>query len=158
MKKRKFGDIYSVDLGSTGRGYFQHVADDRTQLSSNVVRVFERAADDHFSIDAIAKLPTAFHAHVAIPVGIKLRIWKVVAHLDLPSPIDDLRFRICNEYGRQAPKHSRDWSVWCIGKPLKRVGPLDEITRTYEIGVIVNPLSVRFRMISGRYDFFYPEG
>ena len=77
MTKRAIGDLYEVDLGNAKQGYFQHVADDPTQLGSNVIRVFEGFADaPDADLNKLSAKLIAFHVDVAIRVGVKLQVWE----------------------------------------------------------------------------------
>jgi hypothetical protein len=161
MTQRRLGDVYKVDLGKGSVGLFQHVADDPTQLGSNVIRVFSHTLNTHnlaLDFQELVSSAAAFHAHVAIPVGLKLKIWERIGNSRIVGDSQRICFRICNDYGRPGLQSSQDWSVWRIGMPMNRIGPLNEHSRLCEIGLVVNPLSIVSRIRTGKYDFAYPSG
>jgi len=153
MAKRSIGDIYEVKLNEVRVGFFQHVAYDDTQMKSSVIRVFALR-----TVDSLTDLPhtnVAFHVHVALNVGERMNVWRKVGHASVIPPVNPC-FRMCDDYGDPSVETSRNWSVWEVNRPRKWVGALDAQTRGYEIGLIVNPLSVVHRMRSGSYDFAIP--
>jgi len=156
--KRKIGDLYRVVMDDGYVAHFQHVVDDSTQLGSNVICVFKHRypKDASLSSTDIANDRPEFHAHVAIPVGIKHNCWTKIGFAPVQQkPV--VLFRICNDYGPPPPTTSKDWSVWRANEPLRRVGKLTGDLRDAEIGLIVNPFSLVFRIRNGHYDFAYPE-
>jgi hypothetical protein len=67
------GDIFFVELGDGKKKYFQYIANDLTQLDSDVIRVFEKVYTISDSVDSTELLfgKIDFHAHTMINVGVK---------------------------------------------------------------------------------------
>jgi len=69
--RTKIGDVFSVPLDNINKKYFQYIANDLTQLNSDVIRAFVK----RYPIDAVPDLldvvrdDVDFHAHVRHKVG-----------------------------------------------------------------------------------------
>ncbi|WP_340648717.1 hypothetical protein [Pseudoxanthomonas winnipegensis] len=152
------GDVFEVDLAESLVGFFQYVARDSSQLNSHVVRVFRERfkRDENPDAGKIVRGEVEFYAHVFVSVGVKQGYWKKVAREDIVGDVDVL-FRNSSDYGKSKEKTSDSWFVWKIDGPYKRIGPLSAPYRSAEIGVVVPPDSLVYRMAHGVYDFFYPE-
>ena len=75
MSRTRLGDVFEVRLNSREKKYFQYVANDYTQLNSNVIRAFSskyplRATPD---LHVVLSGDVEFHAHVVILWGLKIR-------------------------------------------------------------------------------------
>lgn len=152
------GDVFEVRLDTLVVGFFQYVARDSSQLNSHVVRAFERQykETDVPSVSQIVREKVDFYAHVFLSVGVKQKIWRKVASGNIIGEVDVL-FRDSNDYGKSKRKTSNDWYVWRIDGPYQQIGALRDDCRNAEIGVVVPPDSLVYRMRNGSYDFFYPD-
>lgn len=151
------GDVFTVPLGMSVVGFFQYVACDSSQLNSHVVRVFKRRCreDEVPGVSQIVRGEIDFHAHVFLGVGVKHKFWRKLTGANVVGEVDVL-FRDSNDYGKSKRKTSDDWYVWRIDGPYQQVGALCGANRTAEVGVVVPPDSLVYRMKNGSYDFFYP--
>jgi hypothetical protein len=156
-KKLVVGDVFEVRLDALTKRFFQYVADDSTQLNSHVVRVFRKAYDVNTSpeLRIVIAGEVDFHAHVLLGIGIKQQLWQRVGHAPPPSDLDVL-FRDTNDYGNPSISVSTNWHVWKVNGPFERVGALRPKYDRAEVGVVVPPDSLLYRMRNGRYDFVYP--
>lgn len=159
----KLGDIFSVNL-TNGKKYFQYVADDLTQLNSNVIRAFKRVypLNQYPELSEITQDQCDFHAHCIIKFGLKLGLWEKVGNYDREVRIEDIWFRNTNDYGTKAGntpvKLSTNWYVWKINdKNFTKVGRLEGNYRNAEIGIVVIPQDIVDRMQDGHYHFAYPS-
>lgn len=156
------GGVYEAVLDAGHAAYFQHIANDPEQLGSDVIRVFTaRLPPGTATVDALAMSSVDFHVHASIRLGKKLQLWRKIGKADVAAHAGDLWFRTCNEFpapGGPRLEHSRDWSVWRVGERRRKAGALNARTRQYEIGFVVNPVSIVHRMRTGQYDFVYPTG
>jgi len=152
------GDVFAVSLGTGKIGFFQYIARDLSQLNSHVVRVFKERRLEDEPVDAreIALGAIDFHAHAFISVGIKQKFWQKVSRAEVVSGIDVV-FRNSRDYGRSKALVSNDWFIWRIDQPYVKVGALRSVYRDAEIGVVVPPDSLVYRMKNEVYDFVYPE-
>lgn len=152
----KLGDIFAVPLDSVKK-YFQYVADDRSQLNSEVIRAFKQT----YPIDATPELTDVvagevdFHAHVVIKWGIKKELWEKVGNVPFTGKLPAL-FRDTNDYGDRRVLTSTNWYVWRVNEEFQRVGRLEGEHRKAEIGIVVTPQDVVDRMRTGAYRFSYP--
>lgn len=152
------GDVFEVHLAPSVVGFFQYVARDSSQLNSHVVRVFggEFREDEVPDVSQIVRSDVDFYAHVFLSVGAKQKFWRKVARADVVGEVDVL-FRNSSDYGKSKHKTSNNWFVWRIDSPYRHVGALSGPYRNAEVGVVVPPDSLVYRMKNGSYDFFYPE-
>jgi hypothetical protein len=153
----KRGDVFEVPVIDGEVSYFQYVADDSTQLNSEVIRVFRKRYESHNPPD-LADLITSevqFHAHTMLKVGLKFGFWKKHGNAAAPEEPDVL-FRISEDFGNPAVKVSSRWHVWQTNRPLKYVGALTPEFQNSEIGVVKPPEEIVERMRTGEYSYFHP--
>lgn len=157
-RKLTAGDLFEVRLSDTDARYFQYVSDDSTQLGSQVVRVFRESRDVREPPDfrRIAAGIIDFHAHVFLRIGLKQGFWRKVGHAQASDDVDVL-FRDSTDYGKPEIKTSRSWYVWRINGEFEDVGELSPRYQRAEIGIVVPPDSLVFRIRYGKYDFVYPD-
>jgi len=153
----KIGDVFEVKTDSSAVRFFQYVADDVTQLSSYVVRVFKEAygREEPLDIPRIVAGEAHFHAHVFLRNGIKQQAWRKVGHAPPPDDLDVL-FRDSGDYGNPEVTVSTNWYVWKINGPTEDVGKLLPQYQSAEIGVVITAGDLVYRMQHGEYDFIYP--
>ena len=80
MAKRivlKVGNVFCVEIERTCKYFFQYITDDKSQLNTNVIRVFKtRYPLDYVpNVDDIVNDEVMFYAHVILKFGINERIW-----------------------------------------------------------------------------------
>lgn len=158
----KIGDVFSAQIDSRTKKYFQYIANDLTQLNSDVIRVFKKAysINDNPEISTIINDEIDFYAHCVTKWGIKLGFWNKVGNTNLVGNLDII-FRNTNDYGvklgEEPVRISENWYVWNINdNQFTRVGKLKGENRKAEIGVVIAPDSIIYRMLHGEYDFVYP--
>lgn len=157
----KIGDIFSVKLDEEHKRYFQYIANDLTQLNSDVIRAFKKEypLDASPDLSEIVKDDVVFYAHCVTNLGVKMGIWKKVGKAPIPDELNVL-FRGSRDSGQKLGeepiKISEKWYVWKINEEFKYVGKLEGDDQKAEIGLIVNPYDIVYRMKIGEYDFFYP--
>jgi hypothetical protein len=158
----RVGDVFAVVLNETSQKYFQYIANDRTQLNSDVIRVFEEAypiADD-IDLSQMVKGKVEFYAHVMIKWGIKMDLWDKVGNVKEVGPLD-FYFRMTDDYGRKAGEEpvriSHNWYIWKPNDPeFTFVGTLKGEHRNAHWGVVVNPVSIVGRIRTGQYNMAMP--
>ena len=155
----KVGDIFSVTIDAHTKKYFQYVADDATQLSSNVIRVFKKqyAVTDEVDPEAVVKGEIDFYAHCIVKLGVKLGYWNKEGSVN-DIGVTEVFFRNTDDYGQKLGeepiKVSHNWYVWKINdKDFTRVGKLEGAYRQAEIGLVINPADIVNRMRTGQYAF-----
>lgn len=153
----KIGDIFAVSIDEKTTKYFQYVANDLSQLNSDVIRVFRQAyvAGATPDFGALVDSEVVFYAHCIVNWGVKLGFWEKVGSFPKVGVVDVL-FRDSNDYGSPEIKISYDWWVWKINEERQHVGRLEGENRRAEIGVVINPKSIVHRIKTGKYDLIYP--
>jgi hypothetical protein len=155
--RTKIGDVFSVPLDVSTKKYFQYVANDLTQLNSDVIRAFSKAhpIDSKFNLPEIVADEVDFHAHVVIKWGIKMRLWEKVGNVPFVSNVDVL-FRGTEDHGNKFIRISNNWYVWRINEEFQDVGRLTGAYRKAEIGMVMAPTGIVHRLRTGEYPITYP--
>lgn len=157
----KIGDVFCVKLDDRNKQFFQYVANDLSQLNSDVIRAFIKIypIDKNPDLSEVIKDEIAFYAHCVTSLGIKLGVWEKAGKAAIEGKLDVL-FRDTNDCGHklgdEPVKVSDKWYVWKINEKFERVGKLEGENIKAEIGVIVNPFDIVHRMRTGEYGFVYP--
>lgn len=154
--RTRIGDVFSVPMDSSSKKYFQYIANDLTQLNSDVIRAFKKTYSLNATVDLleVVKDDVDFYAHVVVKWGTEMNLWEKVGNLAY-SETPDVLFRDTKDYGRQV-KTSYDWRVWRINEKFRAVGKLVGDYQKAEIGIVVAPPDIVQRMRTGEYDFVYP--
>src|SRR5216684_2622663 len=152
----KIGDIFEVPLDDETKKYIQYIANDQTQLNSSVIRAFKtkyfmdaQPAVDDIKVDAVD-----FYAHTVLKPGIIRKMRKKVGK---SSDIGSLAilFRGTNDILDPKVKVSKNWHVWEIDGPSRRVGELVGDYQNAEIGAVMPADQIVHRMRTGKYTFAY---
>jgi hypothetical protein len=154
----RLGDVFSVIIDGNSKKYFHHVANDLTQLNSDVIRAFKTTypLDANPELKEIVKGEIGFYAHCVIKWGIKFGFWQKVGNCSDVGKVDVL-FRSSSDDGNPQIKVSHNWWVWKINEEQKRVGRLEGENQNAEIGSVIPPDSIVHRLRTGQYDFVYPS-
>ena len=162
--KTKIGDIFSITLDSGKKKYFQYIANDLTQLNSDVIRVFrkEYPKDKIPDFSELLAGYVDFHAHTMINIGVKQHYYKQEGSSVIYAATQDILFRDTNDYGNKVGeepiKFSENWFVWKINdKSFTKVAKLEGENRKAEIGIVIPPFAVVERIKTGKYNFVYPD-
>ena len=160
MKRKytKIGDILSVRLDDSSKKYMQYIISDLTQLNSDVIRAFKKVypISENPDLTDIIKGEVDFYAHCVTKSGIKLGLWELIGNIAEVGDTENILFRDSSDYGNPEIKVSRNWWVWTINSEQKKVGILEGENRKAEIGIVIRPISIVYRMQMGKYDFKYP--
>ncbi len=156
VRTRK-GNVFSVRVGPTDTKYFQYIANDLTQLNSDVIRAFKKVYPDESKpeLDEIVSGEVEFYAHVVVPLGIKMKLWEKVGSVPFNGKVE-VYFRGSQDYGKGI-KFSEKWFVWQINGERQLVEKPTGELRAAEIGIVVSPKNLVDRMRTGQYHFVYPQ-
>ena len=167
MAKRvvtKIGDIFSVELDNGKKKYFQYIANDLTQLNSDVIRSYKKeySKEEQSDYREVLSGEIDFHAHTMINVGVKQGLF-IQEGKDIVYPdIKNILFRGTLDYGQKINgepiKISMNWRVWHINdKDFTQVGELQGENRKAEIGIVMPPFAIVERIKTGKFNFVYPD-
>ena len=160
----KIGDVFSVKVSDTGKKYFQLIAYDKNQLTSDVIRAFKTI----YPIDSVPKLAeivrdeVEFYTHCVTKWGINRNCWDKVGSAKDVGAIDHILFRDTSVNDLRSSNTPwkpivDGWFVWRINDTkFTQVGKLVGENRNAEIGIVVNPYDVVERMKTGKFSFKYP--
>lgn len=158
----KVGDIFCAKINDGNKKYFQYVANDSTQLNSDVIRVYKKSYQigSNSTLLDIMNDEIDFYAHCIINLGVKQGNWEKVGRVSEVGVINVI-FRGTKDFGRKLGQEpvlvSTNWYVWRINdKQFTPVGKLVDENKNAEIGVVVNPEEIIHRMQTGKYSFSYP--
>lgn len=155
--RRTIGDIYAIRLPDDRVGFLQHIANDESQLGSNVVRVFGiiQAKEAIVDLEAIAKSEVKFYAHVLLKAGETLGVWEKIGRVKNVSASIPLWCQ-CNEVDWSVPV-SNNWVVWRTNGPrLPAVLDSRDFLEA-ELGDAFSPNNIRTRLTDGKYAGVYPR-
>ena len=156
----KIGDVFSVKIDDSSKKYFQYIISDLTQLNSDVIRAFKKVhpINSNPDLSEIVNGEVEFYAHCVTKLGLKMGYWEKAGNIIDIGKINHILFRDSGDYGNPQIKISQDWWVWKINEEQKRVGKLTGENQKAEIGLVINPESIVYRMRTGEYDFkAYPS-
>jgi len=157
MEDVVIGDLFFVNIDKSNKKYFQYIANDLTQLNSDVIRAFSKI----YPIDAnpdlleIVNADVEFYAHCVTKWGLKLGLWKKEGNIQNVGEIDHILFRSSGDEPKI--KTSNNWWIWKINEPQKQIGRLTGENKLAEIGSVIPPDSIVHRIRTGEYDFVYPD-
>ncbi|NML22437.1 hypothetical protein HHL16_16250 [Pseudoflavitalea sp. G-6-1-2] len=151
----KIGDVFSAKVNSNKKKYFQYIISDITQLNSDVIRVFKNSypIDSNPDLNDVISGEVEFYAHCITKLGVKMGYWNLIGNIPDVGRTDHILFRDSGDYGNPTIKVSQDWWVWKINEDQKRVGELLGENQKAEVGLVINPESIVYRMRTGEYDF-----
>lgn len=132
---------------------------DLTQLNSDVIRVFKKvySSDGNIDLNDLITEDVEFYAHCVIKLGLKMGFWNKIGNIGNTGSVDHIFFRDTPDYGDPQVKVSQNWWVWKINQEQKKIGKLYGMYENSEIGIVMNPKNIVHRIITGKYDGFYPE-
>ena len=158
----KIGDVFEVKLDDNSKKHFQYIANDLTQLNSDVIRAFKKRyfLNENPSFNEIVTDEVDFYAHCITKLGIKLNLWKKIGNISDIGELKEIIFRSSRDVGvkvgEEPVKISYNWYIWKINEPFNKVGRLEGANQKAEIGTVVNPYDIIDRMKAGKYNFVYP--
>lgn len=165
MKKRvrtKIGDVFCVALDIDTKKYFQYVANDDSQLGSEVVRVFKKVYDnsDTPDLEDIIKDGIDFYAHIVIRLGMEMGLWDKAGHaIDVGG--SRILFRDTNDYGtkkgEEQLRRSERWYVWEVNGDRQYVGSLKGEHKNAFVGLVLSPQGFLALLKGQKYPPLYPE-
>jgi hypothetical protein len=154
---RRVGDIYRITVNRSEYAYAQHLTNDSTQLSSNVVFVFGKKlrANEEFRLEQASR-SEGFFAHVFLKAGETLKIWQRVAWSPpfISEPIPVLWSK-CADKDRQL-ESTENWLVWRTNEERRAPSNREELTNS-ELGMVMNPTQILERIEHASYSIKYPR-
>jgi hypothetical protein len=163
-KVTKIGDVFSIKIDETYKKYIQYIANDLTQLNSDVVRAFTKKYSIHEnpSLDEIINDNVDFYAHCVLKFGVKLNLWENVGSNQNIGSFENILFRDTLDYGHKVGenpiRNSNNWHIWKINdEKFTNVKKITEQIRKADIGLIFNPLGIVELLRNNKYPVNYPE-
>lgn len=160
----KIGDVFSVAIDNNKKKYFQYIANDLTQLNSDVIRAFKKIypIDVNPDLSEIVNDEVDFYAHCVVSLGVKMKLWNKIGNTTEIGNITQILFRGTSDYGvwidNEPIKISTKWYVWKINdKDFTRVGKLEGDNRNAYVGIVINPLGIIELLKGNKYPINYPD-
>ena len=140
------GSVVCVEVDNQYKCFFQYVARDRSQLNSEVIRIFKRHYPMDYvpDMDEIVNDDVAFYTHTFIRVGYWEKAWYKVGRHKSIGATDAIRFKL----------HGKGWYIWSINGPYIHV-ELTEEQKKYEYGYVFPYTEVIYKIKHGEYEFEY---
>lgn len=154
----EIGDVFSVRVNDDCRRYFQYIANDLTQLNSDVIRCFKKkySINSNFNFNEIVSDDVDFYVHCVTKLGMKMGFWQLVGNSDNLGDTKNILFNTTVDCGNPKITTSENWWVWRINEDQRYVGKLSGENTKSEMGMIVNPENLVHRIKFGNYMFEYP--
>jgi hypothetical protein len=159
----KIGDVFSVNLGNGTKRYIQYVANDITQLNSDVIRGFSGEFDLTAQplVSEVVNLTELFFAHTMVSLGVKMGLWVKEGKSEYLGNYLNALFRHTEQYGRAANEpiisFSDKWYVWRVGEEFKQVGKLDGANKNAYPGLVISPPGIVELLKGNKYPPLYPD-
>jgi hypothetical protein len=160
----RIGDVFSVKLNSNSKKYFQYIANDLTQLNSDVIRGFKKEylIDENPELSEILEDEVDFYAHCVTKLGIKMDLWEKVGNMSEIGNVTNILFKGASDYARKAGeepiKISERWYVWKINdRDFKEIGKLQGEYKKAYVGLVINPNGIIELLKGNKYPTNYPN-
>lgn len=160
----KIGDVFSITIDEKYKKYMQYIANDLTQLNSDVIRAFkaEYSIEEEPNLETVINDNVDFYAHCVLKLGVKMGLWKKVGSNKNIGNISSIIFRDSTDYGHKIGeepiKVSSNWRVWKIGDhDFKKVVKISGENRNSCIGLVFNPLGIIELFKGNKYPKNYPD-
>lgn len=160
----KLGDVFSAEINETHKKYIQYIANDLTQLNSDVIRVFKKKylVNENPNLENIVKGEVEFHAHCVVKFGVKMNLWVKVGNSKNIGSLENIIFRGTKDYGHKLGNEpirvTNDWYIWKINDAkFTNVQFVTEQVRDANIGLVFNPLGILELIKNHKYPQNYPE-
>lgn len=160
----KKGDVFSVKIDDKYKKYFQYIANDLTQLNSDVIRAFKQSypLDSTPEISQVVAGEIDFYAHCVVKFGVKMYLWEKSGSSKDMGQVENILFRCTNDYGHKLGDEpiriSHKWYIWNIGdEQFTRVGKLQGENRKAFIGLVYNPFGIMELLKGNKNPINYPD-
>lgn len=153
MAKLKQGDIFEIN--SNGKKYyFQYIINDKNCLNGNVIKCFNYCSVEKTPIDInmLKDLKTFFFMQTYISWGIKLKLWKSIGNIPLPSDFIMPFFKHTGDVYSEVKK-SNKWYIWQPNGAKQFVGELKNEYKSFPYAGVMGPIAL-VKIIEAGHDYF----
>lgn len=160
LRNANLGDVFEVKLKNNSKAYFQYIGLDKSQLNSEVIRVFEPHFDCKKEVEIcdIVQFKVDFYVHVIIKNGEKRRFWKKIGNMPLEIDFSAPYFRESPDFGNPDVKISSCWHIWKMNNEYDIVVRLNDEQKKYNYGGVFPPFLVVEQIENnGKYPYSYPS-
>lgn len=160
IKTPKIGDIFELALQNDQKSYVQYIGNDKTQLNSDVIRVFKSrySREEKVSLKAIVQDQVELYLHVTgVEFGVDDHTWTWFGHVEDLGSLHGIFFKGSYDYGNPEIKKSERWYAWELNGPMVPFNEMKIESTTVNMGVVMRPKDVRAFMETGKLPFFYPS-
>ena len=141
----KPGDIYEVRFEDGKKRYLQYVAKDRTDLNSDVLRIFKSLypVSETPSLESIVSDEVDFYTHSSAKLGLQLGCWKKIGNSQETGTLK-IRFKQCIDLDSDKNDvfTSDNWVIWTINEDRVFIGKLPQDYYHFDKGGVKSPATV----------------
>lgn len=161
------GNVFCVELHDLSipnaifkkphKRFFQYVANDMTELNSDVIRVFKKRYPMDYEpvIDEIISDEVDFYVHTIVSAWVKEEFCYRVGTTKDVGDIENIKFIESEDYGTRVEK-SYNWYIWTINEKKVYIGPRTGEYVFYNLGGVAPNHDVVHKLITGEFLFKYP--
>lgn len=158
MEKRiviKTGDIFMIKLEGCQR-YFQYIVDDKSQLSSNVIKVFKKkfSLGSNPDFEELADSETECYAHTAVRIGVKQHLWEKVGKASVHDSFDA---KFIDDYDPIPEIGTKRWQVWILNNKRVKCDVLPNEFKNADKGAVMPPSSIHYRIQYGKHYGYWDD-
>lgn len=158
MEKRiviRTGDIFMVKLDDCQR-YFQYIIDDKSQLSSNVIKVFKRKYPLGSTLDfeELADCEAECYAHTIVRIGVMQHLWEKVGKA---SVHDNFDAKFIDGYDSIPELGMKRWQVWVLNRRRVKCDELPSEYKNADKGAVMPPSSIHYRIQYGKHFGYWDD-
>ena len=168
LENGNFGICFASGLAATD-GIIKLFSQGDEIISTNdlyggTYRAFTKvySIDSNPDLSEIVKGEVDFYAHCVTKWGLQYGFWEKVGNSAEVGELNHILFRGSKDYGHklgdEPVKISFNWYIWKINDEyFTDVGRIEGENRKAEIGCVIAPANIVYRMQYGKYDIGYPE-
>lgn len=158
MEKRiviRTGDIFMVQLEDC-QCYFQYIIDDKSELSSNVIKIFKRKypLGSTPDFEELADIEAECYAHTNIRIGVKQHLWEKVGKASVHDSFDA---KFIDDYDPIPDLGMKRWQVWILNNKRFKCDELPDDYKKADMGGVIPPKYIVYRIKYGKHFGYWDD-
>lgn len=146
MAKRiiiRVGAVFCVEIDNEYKCFFQYVGRDRTQMGSDVIRVFKTRYPAVYEplVDEIVKDEVSFYSHTFLRLGVQEQVWNIIGMCKDVGDTENISFRLFDD----------SWYVWKINGKYQYVDEMTDEIQNFDFGWVFPYKEILRKIETGHY-------